>query len=82
MLLLLPMTDEELLQFFIGHLRTRSFVEQVLKVLLRIKTVCLCGFHHGEDRHAGIGAVLGIAEKPCFPPQNYGADAVLGRLFI
>ena len=48
----------------------------MVQISLRVQPVRLNSFQQGEDRDAGVGAGLGIAEQPVLPADNYGADRV------
>ena len=49
----------------------------MVQISLRVQTVGLGGFQQGEDRGAGVGAGLGVAEKPVLPTDDNRADGVL-----
>ena len=49
----------------------------MIQISLWVQAVGLGGLQQGEDRGAGFGTGLGIAEKPVLPTDDNRADRIL-----
>ena len=48
----------------------------MIQVSLWVQAVCLGSFQHGKEDHTGVGAGLGVAEKPVLPADHNRPDRV------
>ena len=69
-------------QLFIGHIFTRSVLQQKFKISVNVQPMCFGHLNHCVDYCAGIRSVHGTAEQPVFSPHCEWTDRILGGLSL
>ena len=67
-------------QLFIGHIFTRSVLQQKFKISVDVQPMCFGHLNHCVDYCAGIRSVHGTAEQPVFSPHCEGTDRILTEI--
>lgn len=67
-------------QLFIGHIFTRSVLQQKFKISVDVQPMCFGHLNHCVNYCAGIRSVHGTAEQPVFSPHCERTDRILTEI--